>query len=199
MKFEKYIQKKNLEFHNVLWNDVNCKRLASQHFDMLLNNKSKQINSLFFGSNFSKQIKQLIALTIGIEDDNILKIYWEELKVVRNELRTLFNDWSTNYIDYIKTRKKDIFHALKQRNIIFDESDSIESIFFDFLTHHKSSSDDIYKCKICYENNIECILLCENSSNKSCVLCNDCAQKLRNKDCPFCRVPFSSIKEFSFH
>jgi hypothetical protein len=199
MKFEKYIQKRNIELHNVLWNDVNCKRLASKHFDMLLNNRSKQINFLFFGSNFSKQIKQLLASTIGIEDDNILKIYWEEFKLVRNELRTLFNEWNTLYIDYIKTRKKDIFHVLKQRDVLFDESDSIESLFYDYLTGNKSNTGDKYICKICYERNVDCILMCDNSSNKSCVICKNCSQKLKSNTCPFCRVPFSSIKEFSFH
>ena len=199
MLFEKYIHKKKIEINNVLWNDVNCKRLAKIHFDMYVNNKSKQINSLFFGSNFSKQIKQVISSTIGVGDDNILKIYWEELKLVRNDLRTVFNEWTTGYIDLIKTRKKDILHVLKQKDIPFDESDSIESIFYDYLKDNKSDSGDKYKCKICYDRNVDCVLLCENSSNKCCVLCKDCALKMKNNDCPFCRVPFSSIKEFSFH
>jgi hypothetical protein len=200
MTFTKYIKTQSfLHFQSVLWNETITKRFAVSYYDMFINNRNKQINTLFFGANFSKTIQNTLADTIGVDDETILKVYWEEFKVIRNELKSTLSNWCLQYIDDKKTKQKDLLYLLEKKQIPFDHNESIESIFYDFLVNDNHSKEN-YLCKICYENSIDCVILCNKASNNNaCTICKECVLKLSNNICPFCNVPFVEFKCLVFH
>jgi len=198
--FKKYIEKKSvLGSKNVLWNETISKRFAVSYYDMFINNRNKQINTIFFGQNFSKSIKQILSHVIGVNDDTILKIYWEGFKVIRNELKSILSQWCVEYIDHKNTKQKNLFYLLEKKQIPFDANESIESIFYNFLSTEDNHFYENSTCKICYENMVDSVLLCNNASKKACTICNRCAHKLSDNMCPFCKVPFTDFKHLVFH
>ncbi len=153
------------------------------------------VQKLLSLSNQTKLIKQIFSSFLKIDENSeILKIYWEEFKLVKHIFINKYFNGLKNVNNYfVKT-----LSFVKHRLYIEPNFDKIlgEKNFclaFDkFCINPNSTIDNKLICKICFNNQINHTII---HNNHCCaIICDDCLDKI-NDICPFCQCKFYDRKK----
>jgi hypothetical protein len=154
------------------------KHIYKNNFDV------KKLLSL---SNQTKLIKQIFSSFLKIDENSeILKIYWEEFKLVKHIfINKYFNGLKNinNYFIYTLSFVKKRLYVEQYFDKILGKNNFCLA-FDKFCTNPNPSIDNKLICKICYTNQVTCTII---HSNHCCaIICNDCLEKFKST-CPFCK------------
>jgi Rps23 Pro-64 3,4-dihydroxylase Tpa1-like proline 4-hydroxylase len=171
--------------NNDLWTRSNMLKLATHIFD----SDMKIYRRLFYTQLFTRFIKEILVNILKIDNDMILKIYWNEFKLIRKTFKESYDNITCQTMNSnIKDNIKKLFD---KENIAFLESETV----FDNIEQYVESSKnkECIQCKICYNQSVDHILV---HDNQGCTICGECAEKFgSNTDCPFCKLKILDKKK----
>ena len=174
--------------NNDLWNKKHLVKLTNYLFDTDV----KIYKRVFFTHLYTKFVKEILESLLNINNDVILKIYWNEFKSFRKTFKQSYDDIVNKTVN---SDARNITHTIKElfdkENIGYTESESV----FDNIEHYMESNRNkqCIQCKICY--NISVTYILEHEAH-GCSICSECAEKfLINTPCPFCKLPIIGKKK----
>lgn len=154
------------------------KHLYKKHFD---------VQKLISLSNQTKIIKQIFSSFLKIDENSeILKIYWEEFKLVKhiftnkyfNGLKNI-NNYFVNTLTFVKNRLyiEPYFDKILAKSnfcLAFDK----------FCMNPNPSLKNKLICKICFDNQVSRTIIHDNHC--CAIVCDECLKNISNT-CPFCK------------
>jgi hypothetical protein len=169
-------------FTGVLW----TKELQNKYCNYIniISEKKKYITTLKTLSHYSKTIHKYFSSFVGINDRYILKIYWEEFKIIRG---SFFEAYDKSILQY------DLMpFEMKIKKIFENKEDFNNQLDFDLAIHdYVNNSMTNNLCKICYDKSCNMGIV---HKNHICSICDCCFSKLKDKKtCPFCTLFFEKV------
>lgn len=176
---------------NPLWNHT--KLIALSNF--LEKSDEKTYKRMFYNTLFTKHIQQYLNELIKIENEMILKIYWEEFKLFRG----MFLE---KYLTAIQTKREHTIHLeehltkLLQQEISFDDNHTYTLLQRMEMYINENKKKQNTQCKICYDNFVSHVIVHEEHT---CTICVSCLDQIRrtteNTKCPFCKLNILETKK----
>lgn len=175
------------EINNDLWNNTNLLKLATHLYD----SDVKIYKRIFFTHLFTRFIKNILQTLLKTNNDMILKIYWNEFKSIRKTFKNSYDDIVSKTMLNDVNIKDNVKELFDKENINYTES---ESVFDNIELYVESNRNkECIRCKICYNQSVNCIL---EHQDQGCSICSDCSQKLPlNTACPFCKLTIIGKKK----
>ena len=164
-------------------------------FSKHLYKRGFDVTKLLSLTNQTKIIKNIFSSFLNIDENSeIIRIYWEEFKLVKhifvikyfNSLKNI-NNYFVKTLSFVKHRlyiEPNFDKILGKNNfcLAFDK----------FCTNPKSTIDNKLICKICFNNQINHTII---HNNHCCaIICDDCLDKI-NDICPFCQCKIYDRKK----
>lgn len=204
------------DYEHPIWTDERLHQLVLELYDDI----SLQ-RTVFHVDRFTQPVRQVLSATLSnVRDDTILRIFWEEFKLIRYQVQSVFYE-SNQSICAIATRHttekrdtpsdyptthptdsshppshffylEDTLHNLFQIHNIPFASDNSSSVF-DTLHDYMTESDKKIntECRVCYNKNVNLVMI---HNTHACTICDDCVAKLpTSDDCPFCKQVVQKI------
>jgi hypothetical protein len=194
-QFKDVFETKSKQLNDTIWDADRLASVALHLYEYPNNLKSVMTNE-----RMTKNVKIVIKEVVQTEYQQILAIYWNEFKIIRN----IFKDvYFSTVQEYEETRSKliNIIYTQFELNPYFFRSHgertetkhkSIVDMYLSFL--YKFSPNEKLVCRICFDNQIDRVLAHKNGH--ACCICHECEQKLESRitKCPFCNVSYTSFK-----
>lgn len=181
--FQKMLEDKNFGLKNPhpIWTIKRLITLCS-----LIHETPKLQPKIFNTVRFTKAVKDILCYVLNeINDDTIIQIFWEELKLIRpcfkdqfyESLETVYGKNPTS----ISKIKQDFKNVFKKNDIFFNDDQSMIENWNNYLIENDSKTN--VECKICYEKKVNTALI---HDSHTCVICETCSSRISNT-CPFCK------------
>lgn len=145
------------------------------------------VHKLLSLTNQTQIVKHIFSSFLNIDENSeIIRIYWEEFKLVKhifinkyfNGLKNI-NNYFVNTLSFVKKRLYvepyfDKFLGKQNFCLAFDK----------FCTNPNPTIDNKLICKICFNNQINNTII--HNSHCCAIICDECIDKI-NDICPFCQ------------
>jgi len=175
------------EVHNELW----CKQKLLVLLNYIYKNQNKQIyKQLFYNVLFTIPIQYHLTNILLINNDVILRIYWEEFKLVRLHIKQEYDNTIQKICDQTTNLHKYVVELFEQEHILVDKKNIFGSVK-DYVNNNKNNSNT--QCKICMDRNVNRVL---EHNNHVCTICYECSLKIdKENGCPFCKDCILNVKK----
>lgn len=198
MNFDYYMSNVTFSQTTDLLDNLFLRRMSKVILGMHAKKSKQELHSLFHGINFTKRNQTIFTEVLNVTDEHILRIYWEEFKLLRHQVKVEIDTHINAYIQ--RTESNDVYHLLNKCNITYDKNESIENIFINHLiNYHLEYQESVQKCKICYHRICDTVLSCDHKTKLKCAMCEVCFKQLRSNKCPFCNVEIKSYSKICYH
>ena len=174
-------------FQDNVWN----KQRILSLLNYIHNNQSKKIyKQLFYNVLFTFSIQLHLINILSLNNDVILRIYWEELKLVRLRIKFEYDRVAEKLYDQTLNLDKYIVELFRNESIHIDRSNVLESIS-NYINENKYNVN--IQCKICMDRNVDSVLV---HNDHVCTVCEECALIIdKENGCPFCRKSILDVKK----
>lgn len=144
---------------------------------------------VLLGQRMTTHVTSTIRIAVpGVNDPTVLRIFWEEFKLVRSRWRAAYDEAIDMYRDRYDQPDRSISRLLQKYNVPINENESSWRVLEDFLLGKTKPEQLHAECKICYANPVTHAIV---HDTHACAICQECCSRVtRDGDskCPFCRV-----------
>lgn len=179
------------DIKNALWNHDKLVELAN----FLYKSRRNSINQrLFHNTLFTKYIQEYFASIVKVQNDLILKIYWEEFKLIRSQFAEAYISALQQIEDIKENIEEKLYNLLQKNDIYIDDNATLYHNYENYIIETKTKMINNV-CKICYNNTISHVIV---HDKHTCAICHMCVQKLnemRTNSCPFCKINIQDYKK----
>lgn len=182
--FQKHLENRNfgLKDNHPIWTTKRLTKLC-----LLIHETPKLQQKLFNTVRFTKAVKEILLHVLNdINDDTIMQIFWEELKLIRTTLKNEFYEslnctYGKKHTSISKI-KQDFKNVFQKNDIHFNDNQSIIENFYENVILENDNKTNV-ECKICYNKKVNTALIHEKHT---CVICETCSLQI-STTCPFCK------------
>lgn len=174
--------------HHPIWNSVRLRALTE-----FVHTHPFYLPKVVQGERFTDNVRTVMLRGVRNTGDTvILRIFWEEFKLIRNQWRSVYNTAIEQQLDKDSQPLTLLSGLLQKYNI----STTDESHVLDALEAHLESNNakTLGECKICYSNSINSVFVHESHA---CAVCNKCVERLGTNaathSCPFCKTSYQRV------
>ena len=177
---------------NTLWNHTKLIGL----YNFLEKSDEKTYKRMFYNTLFTKHIQQYLNELIKIENEMILKIYWEEFKLFRGMFLEKYLNAKQTKIDQ-RIHLDEHLTKLLQQEISFDDNYTLLQHMEMYINENRKKQNT--QCKICYDNLVSHVIVHEEHTCTICLSCTDqirrTATTTQTMKCPFCKLDILDTKK----
>jgi len=190
-------KKFGLEDTHPIWTKQRLTRLT----ESIYNDNEEGLEKKFLTlDKFTNAIRRTIrrVLENTVEDDTILRIYWEEFKLFRRGYKSEYNKAIELGCANNAHLAKFIVELFDKHNITINpDHDSVYTMLENYMI-----SNSYKECKICYNRGVDGVFIHgshngshNGSHHHACAICTQCAmtyiggEQRTNTACPFCKLP----------
>jgi len=180
------------EITNTLWNKTKLIQLS----DFLENSDEQTYKRIFYNTLFTKNIQQYLKELIRVENEMILKIYWEEFKLFRGVFLEKYLTFKQTKIDQ-RIHLEDYLIKMLKKEISFDPNRTLLQHMEMYINENQKKQNT--QCKICYDNLVSHVIIHEEHTCTICLSCLDQIRTTENSKCPFCKLDILNSKKLFIH
>lgn len=177
---------------NTLWNHTRLIGMSN----FLENSDEKTYKRMFYNTLFTKNIKQYLNKLIKIENEMILKIYWEEFKLFRGVFLEKYLIARQTKMDH-RIHLEEHLTQLLQRELSFNKNYTLLQYMEMYINENRKKQNT--QCKICYDNLVSHVIVHEEHTCTICVSCLNQIKAIENTTCPFCKLDILDTKKLFIH
>lgn len=181
----------DLTFLNKVHNEVWSKQNLLVLLNYIYKNQNKQIyKQLFYNVLFTVPIQYHLSNILLINNDVILRIYWEEFKLLRLQIKEEYDNMIQKICDQTSNLHRYIVELFDREHIEVDKNNVLSSVKI-YINNIKNNSNT--QCKICMDRNVDRVMV---HNDHVCTICYECSLMIdKENGCPFCKDCILNVKK----
>jgi hypothetical protein len=166
-----------------------------------LHTRPEMARKLVLGERMTRDVTTALEVAVPqVTDHTVLRVFWEEFKLVRRRWREIYDRAIETQAERIACPEKCLARLLRKHDILMGEREcpwtALERVLASLAdkTTTKQIATTSHECKICYTNPVDRAIV---HADHACAICQECCARTRSDHdshridkCPFCRTTY---------